>query len=679
MSTTTPNRLQLRQKLVAVLAITALGAFFRLYRIEVLPPGDGHDPAAYGVDALQILQGERPIFFPSNYGREALFSYLVVPFVAAWGPVALAVHVASAVVGILTIPAVYLLAEELFAEEREPLRSFGGLAAASMMATSYWHLNWSRYGVRAILLPLFAALVFAFLWRGLRTGCRWAFIACGIALGLSLYTYQAARLLPVLVVLVFLYRAIERRSLSRRDVASLITVVVVSLIAFAPLGHYFITHPGSFSERVSEASVIDESQNLATNLEVLWNRLEKTLLMFSFQGDREPFSTIPGRPVLNPVFSLLFYAGIVLSLWRLKRPTHRFVVSWLVLMLLPAVFGGQAPAAKRAIGTLPAVASLIGIGALESWSLLREQKTSWPVNRTRVINSVCVGLLVGGFAYSSYVTYRDYFVTWASNRNLPAHFQVGISAIGDYIRTLPSTERIYVSPDLPDHPGILFHSGLRDGIRGYNGRVCLVAPAQTLSLITYLIVPSKDKDGISRLQEYYPQGQVVYEGPANIETPYFRAYRVPAKSRAQISPANPTSVQWADHIELLGYDLDTSEHHAGDDILIRLYFRGLAPMKRNLTVFVHLLGSTNPATGSPLWAQDDSEPCRNFYPTSVWDVGEIIVDTYAIELPEAIPPGDYTLNTGFYQLMTMERLPLTRGPSEHNAAMLERIRISGAQ
>ena len=100
---------------ISAVLLVALAAFFRLYRIEVLPPGDGHDPAAYGVDALQVLQGARPIFFSANYGREALFSYLVVPFVAAWGPTALAVHVASAIVGILTIPAVYLLAEELFA------------------------------------------------------------------------------------------------------------------------------------------------------------------------------------------------------------------------------------------------------------------------------------------------------------------------------------------------------------------------------------------------------------------------------------------------------------------------------------------------------------------------------------------------------------------------------------
>jgi hypothetical protein len=287
--------------------------------------------------------------------------------------------------------------------------------------------------------------------------------------------------------------------------------------------------------------------------------------------------------------------------------------------------------------------------------------------------------MAGGFVYSGFVTCRDYFVTWASNRNLPTHFQVGISAIGDYIRTLPSTEQVYVSPDLPNHPGILFHSGLREGIRGYNGRVCLVAPSQTASATTYLIAPDQDKDGLERLQEYYPSGRIVYEGPATLRRPYFRAFRVPADVVAQISPGNPVSVRWADHIELLGYDLDAPRYHAGDTLRVRLTFLALAPMDRNFTAFLHLLGPINPATGGPLWSQDDSEPCRTFFPTSVWDVGEIIADTYSLVLPPDIPPGDYTLNAGFYDLSTMERLPITRGPSQHDVAVLGEVKIDSAQ
>ena len=58
-----------RNHVLYLLAITAVGAFLRLFRLADLPPGDGYDVAQYGLDALDILDGARPIFLPANFGR----------------------------------------------------------------------------------------------------------------------------------------------------------------------------------------------------------------------------------------------------------------------------------------------------------------------------------------------------------------------------------------------------------------------------------------------------------------------------------------------------------------------------------------------------------------------------------------------------------------------------------
>ena len=156
-------------KLFGLLAITLVAASLRLYKIDVLPPGAGYDAAYYGLDALAILRAEWPIFFESNFGRESLFSYLVAACVALFGVGSLAIHLASAIAGIVTIPAVYLVAEDLFAGDGTSLGRFGGLIASLATALSFWHLGWSRYGVRAILTPLFAALTMYLLCRGHET------------------------------------------------------------------------------------------------------------------------------------------------------------------------------------------------------------------------------------------------------------------------------------------------------------------------------------------------------------------------------------------------------------------------------------------------------------------------------------------------------------------------------
>lgn len=43
------------QKRWALVLIVLLAAFLRLYRIGDLPPGDGYDPAWYGVDRKSVV------------------------------------------------------------------------------------------------------------------------------------------------------------------------------------------------------------------------------------------------------------------------------------------------------------------------------------------------------------------------------------------------------------------------------------------------------------------------------------------------------------------------------------------------------------------------------------------------------------------------------------------------
>jgi hypothetical protein len=343
-------------------------------------------------------------------------------------------------------------------------------------------------------------------------------------------------------------------------------------------------------------------------------------------------------------------------------------------MTVPAALAGSGPTAKRAIGALPAVALLVAVGALVPWQLLRR----WSAGRsTEWLPAAWALVVVAGFTYSGVVTYRDYFVRWASNPNLFTHFELGISAIGEYAGDLPPDERIYISPELPVHPSIRLHSGLREDIRGYNGRQCLVLPEETAPDTTYIIVPEKDGKSLPLLERYLPQGQVADRGGYHKGNPYFLAYRVPAGSEARVGPTREVEATWKDWIRLLGYDLDRDAYQAGDAIQLTLTYRDLKQMEQRYTVFVHLLGPENPSTGSPLWAQDDSEPCRGFYPTSSWHPSEILIDRLELAIPPDALPGEYELAMGFYDVWTGERLPITEAavPTEHNVVALGKVQV----
>ena len=124
-----------------------------------------------------------------------LFSYM-----QAWGVDLLGrnldgLRAISVVVGTLGIPALYLLARELFDRKT-------ALLAALFLAVFPPHIQFSRIGLNNIVDPLFGTLALAFLVRGLKYNRPLDFALSGAALGLTQYFYEGGRLLfPALLFL----------------------------------------------------------------------------------------------------------------------------------------------------------------------------------------------------------------------------------------------------------------------------------------------------------------------------------------------------------------------------------------------------------------------------------------------------------------------------------------------
>lgn len=673
-------------------AITLLAAFLRLYRIDSLPPSDGYDQATYGLDVLDILDGARPIFLPTNFGREALFSYLVTLVYLIIGDLAVAVYVTSALAGVLMVPVTYLAASELFADETGALARWGALLAALALALSRWHLAWSRLGMRAILVPFFAALVVWLLWRGLRTGSVWAFLGCGLSLGLSLHTYQAARALPLLVLLGVGYWSWAHRRLTRRDVLNLALLVVVALVVFAPLGLYFLRHPGSSGLRIGQAVVIDASQKAGDNLRVLFEQGLKVAHVLFLSGDEDARVNAHGWPALDPFTSVAFILGLLVALARLRlaagrqRPAYPLLLTWLAGLSAPAFLAQLGPITKRAIGATPAVAMLVAVGCLIPYeALVRWAGRRFPA-RAGALGSALMLFLGAGFLYSGVQAYRHYFHVWASDINMFTHFETGKSAIGRYIKDLPPDERIYISPVPVDHHSLAVNSERRPGVKSYHGKLCFVAVDGAPAEATYVIVPAEDKNSLPLLEMLLPQGQITGQGPSHYGQPYFLAYRVPAGAQIQVSPGYVREVYWTEsgedaQLRLLGYDLDRETFKPGETIQLTLYYGATGEVEGDYTGFVHLLGSFNPATGGPLWAQDDSEPCRRSYRTSAWGPNEIVIDHYAMAIPPDAPAGEYEIEMGFYEWQTLARLPVVdaAGQTVGDHAILAAVQVASGE
>ena len=163
-----------RQKIIILLIfVIGVASFLRLYNIDETPPGLYPDEAMNGNNALEVLAtGEYKVFYPENNGREGLFINIQALSVYIFGNEPWALRGVSALFGILTVLGLYFLTKELFSCEiikiYEGTKVKIALLSSFFLATSFWHILFSRIGFRAIMAPFFLTWGIYFLLLALR-------------------------------------------------------------------------------------------------------------------------------------------------------------------------------------------------------------------------------------------------------------------------------------------------------------------------------------------------------------------------------------------------------------------------------------------------------------------------------------------------------------------------------
>jgi hypothetical protein len=133
-----------------LLAILTVAAGLRFWSLNAAPPGIYHDEAVNGLQGLEAAQtGHFKVFYPENNGREGLLINLTGLAEKVMGPSAFSLRLWPAILGTLTVLGVFILARDLFGSDSI------GLLSAFFIATSFWHLNFSRIAFAGIQMPFF--------------------------------------------------------------------------------------------------------------------------------------------------------------------------------------------------------------------------------------------------------------------------------------------------------------------------------------------------------------------------------------------------------------------------------------------------------------------------------------------------------------------------------------------
>ena len=384
-----------RWELIAVLLLTAVAAFLRVYRLEEIPAGFHGDEAWTGIEGLRILkEGWIGPYTTSAMGQATGPFYLTALVIWLLDVSRFSVRLSMGLFGIATIPAAHLLLRLGFGR-------WVALFGASALTVSYWHLHFSRLGFGLISLAFAGTVAATALLWAMRSKWRWPWLLAGACLGLMPYTYFAYPFfIAAEAAVLATYLLLHKESL-RAKLTSLALFASGSLIVAWPVISLILDSPDKYFVRMLGGSVgnyqeFSEADGILGNAEFLAQRAWYALRFLFTNTRHDGVDGSGGKGALDLATAALAYLGLFVAIKRWRSPPHLFAALALFFALLTLVVTEPASGAmRRTIVAIPWVFGLAGIGAVFIADTLRRHAAQWgPAVATAGAAAV---LLVGGF------------------------------------------------------------------------------------------------------------------------------------------------------------------------------------------------------------------------------------------------------------------------------------------
>jgi 4-amino-4-deoxy-L-arabinose transferase-like glycosyltransferase len=690
-----------------LLVILIVAAWFRLHRLDSVPPGLTHDEASNGHDAAGVLDGICPIYFSVGYGHEPLYPYSVALTMSLLGPTDMALRLTTVGWGMALILLTYDLSRRLFG--RLP-----ALLTAAWMASSFWCVMTSRVGLRAITLgTTFTASAVCF-WqafpsldgeldsRPAPSRHRWTwYVFSGVFLGASIYTYMASRAMPAVYLLFSIYllalpklgvrRSSPNPHWTRQWLGIGVLLLAAALVA-APLVYFLVTNPG-IEQRITQLSVPLE-QAAHGDLRPIWRNVSRTILAFSFRGDPMWRYNIAERPLLDPVSSVFFYLGIVICLARWHDPRYAFLLAWLIVGAAPGLVAGPDATILRLVATQPAVFIIIAEALTTVLQFLHRHARRWG-------QSVGIGSIVIIVAVITVIgldTAHDYFTVWGENREVRTTYYHALVRQAHYLDSQPEGGPVTLSSIYPGrfHDPYTMEIALRRDdlvLRWFDGRSALVFPrGEETRVVIPAIAP------LNEVLEPILQGHAHHVHTEHLRPndliPYFDVFRFDAVGAlmASLAAVKDNPAYWSPShtfrtnqpqaayeplalpvdlngtIELIGYDLRTPSVGPGGEVALLTYWRVRAPCSQEAVVFTHLLDHSGHVV-----AQIDRLDVPSYY----WQPGDAFVQLHRFPVNADASAGLYHLEIGVYTREDPARFPvLVNGVAVDDRVLLSPVEVT---
>ncbi len=528
----------LKWRTVALIAILLLAVFFKLYRLDQLPPEMTSDHIEKLLDIRDLYNGLRPIYFERNTGREPFQFYwaFTVMRVFNTGGTFYGLKLANALIGIITVYGVYLLGRELAGEN-------AALLAAFFASVMQWAESITRMALRFPYVMIAATFALWAIFRALRTGRRGDYLIAGLIFSAGFFGYTAYRVMPLALVIMVLFKVLFEPPRSwmawRQFILNLLVFAWIAVIVFVPLARYWHDRPQMFWQRSTtriEGDYGIKAQDIGMTL---LNNTLRALGMFNVVGDDVWANTLPDKPTLDQVGGVLLLFGVMTSLYRLFSKSPGQQRDWPLLtailcgmvLLLPSIlsvaFPNENPSVVRTAGAIPVVSVLVGL------ALHTITRAASALGGIRWGKWLAVSLLVVLLGMTTIINYQRYFRDYLYSYQLSSENSTEMAeAMRGFIATGGDLKHIVIRayPHWVDTRALAL---LMNDIAWQNTNVVIDKVNDLTRLRNdpapqmYLLYP-EDQEGLGVLKSAFPQGYVTrYQ--SRIPGHDFLLFHVPAR------------------------------------------------------------------------------------------------------------------------------------------------------
>lgn len=484
-----------KRSLVPLAGLLLLSLLIGLYRLTETPPTVHGDEGMVGLFARKILQGEIATFFSTSwYSIPQFFFFIPSCGLYLFGDNLWGLRMSTVIVGTLSVIPFYLLVRHWWGTR-------AAIFAGLLLITNHWFIHLLHCGVNYVQVSFFTITLMA-LWTYSNTRRSLeALLASGAVMGLSLLSYQANHLLPILWVASQFYLFILRKIPFRWLLLSASAPILIAVLTISPLLINDFSTEGQtelFSARSSGVVIWTPRNQQHVNgvykangdmSLVLREQIKRALLSPILQTDTS-IQYNGQMPFLDRIGAALFMMSLGIAAYRFFEPRWSIPVLWIAGVLLA---GGALTVDAPFYPRLAGIATLLFIpiaGLFSQLFALTKRKNTISAQLAAFLPIIlCAG-----------INLHYYFYEYSNSHNIQSvHYAQ--TQMAKLINEKYSDRYIYVF----DGPHFTFNSGtVQFLIHSQSGEDLDQIPAVWKNSKCAIFISASRSDLLPALKEHFP-------------------------------------------------------------------------------------------------------------------------------------------------------------------------------